>query len=59
MAVLWLDLNAYVPKKNTELIVDYDNDFLMRTVSGNTASAWRKIEKRNNKWLYHLENSFA
>ena len=35
----------HVPNKITELIVDYYNNFQMRTVSGNTKSTWHKLEK--------------
>lgn len=35
----------YVPSKITELISDYYNNFQLRTLSENTASAWHKLEK--------------
>ena len=35
----------HVPNKIIELIVNYYNDFQMRTISGNTKSAWHKLKK--------------
>ena len=35
----------HVPNKMIEPIVDYYNNFQMRTVSGNTKSAWHILEK--------------
>ena len=35
-----------VPYKITELIMDYYNDFQMRTISGITKPAWHKLDKR-------------
>lgn len=35
----------YVPSKITELISDYYNNFQLRTLSENIASAWYKLEK--------------